>query len=313
MREVMARMPATGQILPHFAVNTGAIPLLGRNLLSRMSESAAAGVGRRPFGREGWMQSAHQTPLGAARATRPDLASKLAYMLTAAIVGPGLVACAGPSPQVQVAAADASQPATADSDTAGRAATSESAAATTTESKPGSTDTTESGNASPPVETTDNSAPPVEPQGTTGTTAGSAPTPPATDAPQTAAAQQPEQSAAASGAHAGDVPPPGAGLATGRPYVVIRFTESSVDYEKALAEAVKRAVARKPNLAFDLVAVTPRAGTADELAGLTEKAHAEAAAVMKSLSALGIGPERVSIMTWTGQPTDVNEIRLYIR
>ena len=301
-----------GQISPHFAVNTGAIPLLGRNLLSRMPENAAAGVGRWPFGREGWMQSAYQTPLAAARATRPDLALKLAYMLTAAIVGLGLAACAGPSPQVQVAAADASQPATADSDAAGQAATSESATATTAKSKPGSTDATESGNTSTPVETAGNSAPPVEPQGTTGT-AGSAPTTPATDTPQTAAAPQPEQSAAASGADASDVPPPGSGLATGRPYVVIRFTESSVDYEKALAEAVKRAVARKPNLAFDLVAVTPRAGTADELADLTEKAHAEAAAVMKSLSALGIGPERVSIMTWTGQPTDVNEIRLYIR
>ncbi len=298
-----------GQISPHFAVNTDAIPLLGRNLLSRMPENAAAGVGRRPFGREGWMQSAHQTPLGAARATRPDLASKLAYLLTAAIVALGLAACAGPSPQVQVAAADASQPATADSDVAGHAATSESATATTAESIPGSTDATGSGNTSPPVETTDNSAPPVEPPGTTDSTG----TPPATDTPQTAAAQQPEQSAAVSGAGASDVPPPGSGLATGRPYVVIRFTESSVDYEKALSEAVKRAVARKPNLAFDLVAVTPRAGTADELADLTEKAHAEAAAVMKSLSALGIGPERVSMMTWTGQPTDVNEIRLYIR
>jgi hypothetical protein len=113
--------------------------------------------------------------------------------------------------------------------------------------------------------------------------------------------------------NAGGVPPPGSGLATGRPYVVIRFAESNTDYEKALSEAVKRALARKPNLAFDLVAVTPRAGTADELAELTDQARAEASAVMKSLSALGIGPERVSMMTWTGQPTDVNEIRLYIR
>ncbi len=258
------------------------------------------------------MQSAHQTPLGAVRATRPDLASKLACMLTAAIVGLGLAACAGPSPQVQVAAADASQPATADSDAAGQAAAGQSATAVTAESKPGSTDATESGNTSPPVQTADSSAPPVEPQATTDTAA-STPTAPAADTPQTAAAQQPEQSAAASGAGASDVPPPGSGLATGRPYVVIRFTESSVDYEKALSEAVKRAVARRPNLAFDLVAVTPRAGTADELADLTEKAHSEAAAVMKSLSALGIGSERVSMMTWTGQPTDVNEIRLYIR
>ena len=61
------------------------------------------------------------------------------------------------------------------------------------------------------------------------------------------------------------------------PMWCIRFTESSIDYEKTLAEAVKRAVARKPNLAFDLVAVTPQAGTADELAELTNQAHAEAA------------------------------------
>jgi hypothetical protein len=107
--------------------------------------------------------------------------------------------------------------------------------------------------------------------------------------------------------------PPGSGLASGRPYVVIRFTESTVDYESALAEAVRRAVARRPNVAFDLVAVTPRASTADDMAEQADKARAQAAAIMKSLSALGIGPERVMMATWTGQPTEVNEIRLYIR
>lgn len=149
-------------------------------------------------------------------------------------------------------------------------------------------------------------APPEQPQ--------EVPTPasaPATEPQQTAAAPQPEQPQTAAGSTG--IAAPGSGLATGRPYVVIRFPESNVDYEKPLSEAVKRALARKPDLAFDLVAVTPRAGTAEELADLTEQAHAEAAAVMKSLSNLGIGPERVSIMTWTGQPTDVNEIRLYIR
>ena len=230
------------------------------------------------------------------------------------MIGLGLAACAGPSPQVQVAAADASQPATANTDAAGQAAASESAAAATEEPQRDSTDAVASGSAAPPPETVDNSTPPAlsstppaEPQ----TASDPAPTASAPDAPQTATASQPEPSQIAGGAS--DVPPPGSGLATGRPYVVIRFAESSVDYEKALSEAVKRAVARKPDLAFDLVAVTPRAGTAEELADLTEKAHAEAAAVMKSLNDLGIGPERVSMMTWTGQPTDVNEIRLYIR
>ncbi len=265
------------------------------------------------------MQSADQTPRGAARAVRPDHMSKLTRLVVAVMAGAGLAACAEPSPQVQVATADASQAATASSDAAGQAAADESAAAATEESKPASTDAAASGNASPPVETADNSTPPAPPSTppaesqATSDPAPAATAAPATDTPQIAAASQPAPSQTAGGAGAGDVHPPGSGLATGRPYVVIRFTESNIDYEKALSEAVKRAVARKPNLAFDLVAVTPRAGTAEELADLTDQAHAEAAAVVKSLSALGIGPERVSVMTWTGQPTDVNEIRLYIR
>ena len=271
------------------------------------------------------MQSAEQPPRGAARAVRPDHLSKLAWLVSAALVGAGLAGCAEPSPQVQVATADASQSATASSDTAGQPAANESAAAATAEPAPNSTEATPSGDATPPVSAADNSTPPAaastppaEPQATSDP----APAAPATDAPQTAAAPEPTPSQTAAATQpapsqtaggAGDAHPPGSGLATGRPYVVIRFTESSIDYEKTLAEAVKRAVARKPDLAFDLVAVTPRAGTADELAELTNQAHAEAEAVMKSLSALGIGPDRVSVMTWTGQPTDVNEIRLYIR
>jgi hypothetical protein len=292
------------------------------------------------------MQSAEQPLRGAARAVRPDRLSKLMWLVAAVMAVAGLSGCAEPSPQVQVATADASQSATASSDSAGHPAANESAAAATAEPEPNATDATAPGDATPPATTADNSTPQAataepEPNATDATAAGDAtppattadnstppaapstppaepqaasepaPAAPATEAPRTAAAPEPAPSQTAGGA--ADVHPPGSGLATGRPYVVIRFTESSIDYEKTLAEAVKRAVARKPNLAFDLVAVTPRAGTADELAELTNQAHAEAEAVMKSLSALGIGPERVSMMTWTGQPTDVNEIRLYIR
>ena len=141
-------------------------------------------------------------------------------------------------------------------------------------------------------------------------------TEPAAEAAQTAAAPTGDEASAEAPAATGDGSrpgPPGSGLASGRPYVVIRFTDSAVDYESVLAEAVRRAVARRPNVAFDLVAVTPRASTADDMAEQAEQARTQAAAVMKSLSALGIGPERVSMAAWTGQPTDVNEIRLYIR
>jgi hypothetical protein len=34
---------------------------------------------------------------------------------------------------------------------------------------------------------------------------------------------------------------------------------------------------------------------------------------VKSLGGMGIPADRVNIVTWTGQSTDVDEIRLYIR
>jgi hypothetical protein len=107
--------------------------------------------------------------------------------------------------------------------------------------------------------------------------------------------------------------PPGSGIAGGEPYVVIRFPNSSVDYQSSLAEAVRRAKERKPNLAFDLVALTPPAQSADDLADAAKKAQDRAQGVVKSLGGMGIPADRVNIVTWTGQSTDVDEIRLYIR
>jgi hypothetical protein len=133
---------------------------------------------------------------------------------------------------------------------------------------------------------------------------------PATDSGDDGDQAAAEPSAAPDEAAAG---PPGSGLATGRPYVVIRFPDSSVDYEEELATAVRRALERRPHVAFDLVAVTPRASTAEDLADDTERARQQAAEVLDFLASLGIGADRVSVGAWTGQPTKVNEIRLYIR
>jgi hypothetical protein len=124
-----------------------------------------------------------------------------------------------------------------------------------------------------------------------------------------------EQPAFAAAAPSGGsfAPEPNFGLASDRPYVVIRFTDDAGDYQPALAEAIRRAVDRRPDVAFDLVAVTPRASNAEDLADDKAEAAAQADGVMQALADLGIGPDRVTMWAWTGQPTDVNEIRLYIR
>ena len=56
------------------------------------------------------------------------------------------------------------------------------------------------------------------------------------------------------------------GLAERRPLVIIRFDQPKVDYEQALYTAVRRALDRRPDANFDLVAVAPNAGSPAQVA-----------------------------------------------
>ena len=269
---------------------------------------------------------------------RGDHAGTLPTLTLLLAVALGLGACAESSAPPKASASAATASATAGSEQSSQAVGESAAAAANAKPATGTTEAASSADASagsaseageasaatatgaapataaaappPPVPaTTAEAAPPPAP---------AAPEPAPQPAPQTtteaAPPPAPAESAPPAAAAGGLEPPgaPGSGLG-GKPYVVIRFTESSVDYEKTLAEAVRRAVARKPNVAFDLVAVTPRAKSESDMLEATKRAEDEAAAVMKSLASMGISANRVNMAAWTGQPTDVNEIRLYIR
>ncbi len=119
-----------------------------------------------------------------------------------------------------------------------------------------------------------------------------------------------QQSAAPSAHIAG---PAGAGLASGRPFVVIRFDNPGVEYEQQLYEAVSAALARSPNVAFDLVAVAPADGTSEELARNAEAARASTQRVMQSLLNMGLPADRVSVSQLTDPNVQSNEVRLYVR
>jgi hypothetical protein len=107
--------------------------------------------------------------------------------------------------------------------------------------------------------------------------------------------------------------PAGAGLATGRPFVVIPFDDPAVQYEQQLYEAVNAALERSPNVAFDLVAVTPAAATPDEAALNSEAAQANADRVMRSLLDMGLPADRISLTQITDPNVQRNEVHLYVR
>jgi hypothetical protein len=107
--------------------------------------------------------------------------------------------------------------------------------------------------------------------------------------------------------------PAGAGLASGRPFVVIRLNNPGVDYEQQLYEAVSAALARWPDVAFDLVAVAPAAGTSEENAQNAEAARASTQKVMQSLLTMGLPADRISLSQVTAPNIQTNEVHLYVR
>jgi hypothetical protein len=107
--------------------------------------------------------------------------------------------------------------------------------------------------------------------------------------------------------------PAGAGFASGRPFVVIRFDNPGVEYEQQLYEAVSAALARSPNVAFDLVAFAPPGGTSEEGAENAEAARDSMDRVRQSLLDMGLPADRVSISQVTDPNVQSNEVHLYLR
>lgn len=129
---------------------------------------------------------------------------------------------------------------------------------------------------------------------------------PAGNSAQASAAPGPASSAQPASA-------PGAGLGSGRPFVVIRFDRSDVEYEQQLYEAVSTALARRPNVAFDLVAVASAVGTPDELALNSDIARTNANKVMRSLLDMGLPADRISLSQVTDPNIQASEVHLYVR
>ena len=96
-----------------------------------------------------------------------------------------------------------------------------------------------------------------------------------------------------------------------QPLVVIRFDQDNVNYEQALYSAVRRVLDRRPEAAFDVVAVAPQGGQQSAL-GLS-KARRQAERVLRSLNEMGLPPNRVSLSATTSQRANVNEVHVYVR
>jgi hypothetical protein len=106
--------------------------------------------------------------------------------------------------------------------------------------------------------------------------------------------------------------PPAGGAAAGerRPFVTIRFDRPDVAYEAALRDAVAQARQRRPDVAFDLVAVTPSEGGSPESAAAAKR---NVESVFRSLLRMGVAADRIRLSAQTRPDATTPEVRLFVR
>jgi hypothetical protein len=100
------------------------------------------------------------------------------------------------------------------------------------------------------------------------------------------------------------------GASSGRPALVtIRFDRPDVPYEEALYGAVNQALERRPDIAFDVVAVT-RPGAAPSSATASKR---NIESVVQSLTSMGLPADRIRLSARTLADASGNEVRIYPR
>lgn len=73
------------------------------------------------------------------------------------------------------------------------------------------------------------------------------------------------------------------------------------------------ALDRRPNAAFDVVAVSPAIGSQAQMAVNASEARRHADAVLRSLASMGLPAERVSVTSVTSPGAKVNEVHVFVR
>jgi len=114
----------------------------------------------------------------------------------------------------------------------------------------------------------------------------------------------------------GPVPFSGPRAATGDgrgALVVIRFDRNDVAYQQSLYSAVSRALERRPNASFDLVAVAAAQTDGGQTASNQNQSRRNADRVLRTLSEMGLPASRVNVTTTTSRNVATNEVHIYVR
>lgn len=98
-----------------------------------------------------------------------------------------------------------------------------------------------------------------------------------------------------------------------RALVVIRFDRPNVSYERALYSAMSKALERRPDASFSIVAISPGRGNPAAQALGANNARKYADQVYRSLTDMGLPPSRITLTEQQSATVENNEVRVFVR
>jgi hypothetical protein len=96
------------------------------------------------------------------------------------------------------------------------------------------------------------------------------------------------------------------------PLVVIRFNQPRISYSKQLYTAISKAVEIKPSVSFELVSYIPMTPSQQTNSEQQKKAAGEVAAIMGTLTKMGIPQNRIKLSRQPDNEIKFHEAHLYV-
>ena len=98
-------------------------------------------------------------------------------------------------------------------------------------------------------------------------------------------------------------------VASGKPLFTVKFNRDNVNYEDGLEQVVSSAIDRKPNVFFDVVAISPMNGSTAS----KNMAQKKATAIFQDMINMGVSAEKISISSRSSAEASSAEVQIFVR
>lgn len=99
------------------------------------------------------------------------------------------------------------------------------------------------------------------------------------------------------------------GAVAGKPLFVAKFNKSNVNYKDGLRRAVNAAKSKKPNVVFEVVAVTPISGGASA----RTNAQNNATTIFQEIVNMGVNAERITLSSRSSADATSPEVQIFVK